>query len=81
MWNRTDEQLSKKFTFSSFEQATEWMQNMVPFISKTNHHPEWKNVYNWVEVSLTTHDAGNTVTAKDNALADEMDRQFNALSK
>jgi len=34
-----------------------------------NHHPEWKNVYNKVEITLTTHDKGNTITEKDRELA------------
>lgn len=40
---------------------------------KLNHHPEWKNVYNTVEVWLSTHDAGNKVTRKDHELALKID--------
>jgi 4a-hydroxytetrahydrobiopterin dehydratase len=42
-------------------------------IEKLNHHPEWSNVYNKVHVSLTTHDAGNTITEKDKQLAEILD--------
>jgi 4a-hydroxytetrahydrobiopterin dehydratase len=40
---------------------------------KHNHHPNWYNVYNKVRIELTTHDAGNIVTEKDKALAEEID--------
>lgn len=41
---------------------------------KMNHHPEWNNVYDKVEITLSTHDAGNTVTEKDRKLADAIDK-------
>jgi 4a-hydroxytetrahydrobiopterin dehydratase len=40
---------------------------------KMNHHPEWTNVYNKVEIRLSTHDAGGTVTQKDYELAKAID--------
>jgi 4a-hydroxytetrahydrobiopterin dehydratase len=40
---------------------------------KMNHHPEWKNVYNMVDVWLSTHDAGDIVTEKDHKLAQKID--------
>ena len=51
----------------------EWMQKASIEIEKLNHHPEWTNVYNKVEVRLTTHDAGNIVTEKDWELARILD--------
>ena len=44
---------------------------------KMDHHPEWKNVYNTVEVWLSTHDAGDIVTEKDKKLAGKIDKLFN----
>ena len=41
---------------------------------KMNHHPNWSNVYNNVEIHLNTHDAGDTVTDKDRKLATEIDK-------
>ncbi len=47
----------------------------VAFIAeKMNHHPDWKNTYNTVEISLSTHDAGNVVTEKDRKLAEQIDK-------
>lgn len=40
---------------------------------KMNHHPEWKNVWNTVEIWLSTHDAGDVVTEKDESLAKKID--------
>jgi 4a-hydroxytetrahydrobiopterin dehydratase len=45
------------------------MQATAELAESMNHHPEWRNVYNLVEITLTTHDAGNALTDKDYALA------------
>jgi 4a-hydroxytetrahydrobiopterin dehydratase len=63
--------LSKTFQFANFISAFGWMTQMAMIAEKMNHHPEWRNVYRRVEVTLTTHDAGG-VTAKDIALAQKM---------
>jgi 4a-hydroxytetrahydrobiopterin dehydratase len=49
------------------------MTRVAILAEKHNHHPWWSNVYNKVEIRLTTHDAGNLVTEKDRALAEEID--------
>lgn len=47
----------------------------VAFLAEAhNHHPNWSNVYNRVEIELTTHDAGNVVTEKDRKLAKAIDQ-------
>jgi 4a-hydroxytetrahydrobiopterin dehydratase len=49
----------------------------VAFIAEQQgHHPNWSNVYNRVEISLTTHDAGNTVTEKDHCLAQAIEAVY-----
>lgn len=63
-WERKGKFLYKTFVFSSFEEAVKAMHELVPFIDKLNHHPEWENVYNKVRVKLTTHDQ-NELTVKD----------------
>ncbi|AXS38869.1 4a-hydroxytetrahydrobiopterin dehydratase [Breoghania sp. L-A4] len=64
--------ITKTFMFNSFSEAFGWMARAALMAEKTNHHPEWFNVYNRVEVTLSTHDAGG-LTAKDIRLAKAMD--------
>lgn len=64
--------ISKTFKFSNFVSAFGFMTQMAIIAEKMNHHPEWFNVYNRVEVKLTTHDSGG-VTELDIALAQAMD--------
>ena len=75
-WKEENNTLIKTFEFSSFEEAMQFMQNATPFISETDHHPTWTNTYNRVEVKLTTHDAGNSVTQKDRKLAKVLDEVY-----
>jgi 4a-hydroxytetrahydrobiopterin dehydratase len=76
-WKEENNTLIKTFEFSSFEEAMQFMQNAIPFISETDHHPTWSNTYNRVEVKLTTHDAGNKITEKDRKLAAYLDKLHN----
>ena len=75
-WQEKNDQLNRSYEFQSFEQAMDWMQEAASFISETDHHPLWSNVYNKVEVWLSTHDAGNIVTEKDRKLAAHLDELF-----
>ncbi len=82
-WTYAKKKLSKKFEFAGFEDAFVFMMGCALEIEKLDHHPEWFNVYNKVNVDLTTHDAGG-VTAKDVALAKIIDKiaaQFSPKSK
>jgi 4a-hydroxytetrahydrobiopterin dehydratase len=63
----------KEFRFKDFNAAFGFMTRVALYADKHDHHPEWSNVYNRVEVTLTTHDAGG-VTDKDVALAHFMDQ-------
>jgi 4a-hydroxytetrahydrobiopterin dehydratase len=56
------------------------MQIAAKEIAIHNHHPEWSNVYNKVSVKLTTHDAGNSITEKDEKLAIALDAIYSSLS-
>ena len=73
---RDDNKIAVKvFKFKDFKCAFSWM-TCVAFVSeKQNHHPEWKNVYNKVEVILTTHDLGR-LSKRDINLAKDMDKEF-----
>lgn len=68
--------IEKTFRFADFNAAFAFMTRAAEMAEEMDHHPEWFNVYNRVEVTLTTHDAGqgeSGVTAKDIALAQAME--------
>jgi 4a-hydroxytetrahydrobiopterin dehydratase len=65
------EAIARTFIFKDFNEAFGFMARAALVAEKTDHHPEWRNVYKTVEVVLTTHDAGG-VTARDIALAAAM---------
>ena len=50
--------LQKTFQFKTFVEAFSWMGRIAFIAEKLNHHPNWSNVYNRVDISLSTHDAG-----------------------
>ena len=77
MWTETDNQLIRDFTFADFSEAFAFMTRVALLAEKMDHHPYWTNVYNKITIELTTHDAGNTVTEKDRALAEAIDRILN----
>ena len=72
-WKEENHKLTKTFIFKSFADAIAWMVKASFAIEKLDHHPEWSNIYNKVHVTLTTHDAGNTITEKDKKLAEILD--------
>ena len=74
MWKEENNQLTRKFTFGDFQEAFAFMTRVAFLAEAHNHHPDWSNVYNQVEIHLTTHDAGNTVTEKDRKLAKAIDQ-------
>jgi 4a-hydroxytetrahydrobiopterin dehydratase len=63
----------KEFRFKDFNAAFAFMSRVALYAERHDHHPEWFNVYNRVDVALTTHDAGG-VSEKDVALAHFMDQ-------
>lgn len=73
MWQEVDNQLYKKFEFKDFSAAFAFMTRVALEAEKMNHHPLWTNVWNRVEIWLSTHDAGNIVTEKDRRLAAKID--------
>ncbi|HCK33130.1 MAG: 4a-hydroxytetrahydrobiopterin dehydratase [Micavibrio sp.] len=65
------QKISRSFKFKDFKEAWAFMSKCADYAEKMDHHPEWSNVYNKVEVTLTTHDAGG-LTQKDLHLAQAM---------
>jgi 4a-hydroxytetrahydrobiopterin dehydratase len=73
MWKNENNTLHRKFEFDDFSAAFGFMTRVALAAEKMNHHPTWKNTYNTVEIWLSTHDAGDTVTEKDEKLAKKID--------
>ena len=74
MWKEEDNKLYCAFTFKNFSEAFAFMTRIAMEAEKMDHHPLWTNVYNKVEIWLSTHDAGDIVTEKDRKLAKAIDR-------
>jgi 4a-hydroxytetrahydrobiopterin dehydratase len=72
-WQEADGRLQRTFTFKDFTEAWGFMSRVALLAEKANHHPNWSNVWNKVEIELTSHDAGNTVTDRDRDLAEKID--------
>lgn len=73
MWIEENNMLKKSFKFKDFQEAFAFMTRVAFLAEEHQHHPNWSNVYNKVEIELTTHDKGNKVTAKDHKLAKAID--------
>lgn len=71
-WTRAGDGIERSYRFADFTRAFAWMTRAALLAEKADHHPEWSNVYNKVEVRLTTHDAGG-ITEKDIDLATAID--------
>ena len=71
-WEQSGDCIKKTFTFKSFIRAFGWMSQIAIWAEKLKHHPEWFNVYNKVEVVLTTHDF-KALSNNDVELAVKMD--------
>jgi 4a-hydroxytetrahydrobiopterin dehydratase len=67
--------LTREFIFADFTQAFAFMTQLALVAEKNDHHPEWLNVYNHVDITLTTHDAGG-LTQRDIDLARSADAAF-----
>src|ERR1700761_5374629 len=74
-WRMADgkDALARSFKFADFKEAFGFMTKVALLAEKMDHHPEWSNVYNRVEIVLTTHDC-NGLSGRDVALAQAIDR-------
>ena len=73
MWSEQNNSLYRQFKFKDFKEAFSFMTQVALIAEKMDHHPKWTNVYNVVEIWLSTHDAGNKVTEKDKKLSKKID--------
>jgi 4a-hydroxytetrahydrobiopterin dehydratase len=65
--------IARRFEFADFSAAWGFMARVALLAERMGHHPEWSNVWNRVDIVLTTHDAGG-LSARDVALAEAIDR-------
>jgi len=72
-WSEEDDALIGEFKFKNFTEAFGFLAQVAILQEKHNHHAKIENMYNHVTLTLTTHDAGNTVTEKDHKLAAEIE--------
>lgn len=76
MWTEQDNKLSRSFTFNNFVDAFSFMTRVAMIAEKMDHHPTWSNTYNKVDVHLSTHDAGDSITDLDRKLAALIDKVY-----
>ena len=73
-WSGDEHALKRQLKFRDFTDAMRFMQACIPEIDRLNHHPEWTNAYNTVDILLTTFDAGKRVTQLDVQLASALNQ-------
>jgi len=71
-WTLKGDGIERSYRFADFVEAFGFMARVALLAEKADHHPEWSNVYNKVNIRLTTHDAGG-ISARDFALARAID--------
>ncbi len=78
-WSHRSQRLYRQFLFRDFKEAFKFMTAVAVEAEALDHHPDWKNVYNRVEVELNTHDLGG-ISALDFDLAQKMEAIFASLT-
>jgi 4a-hydroxytetrahydrobiopterin dehydratase len=73
-WTESEGALRRRFTFKDFSEAFGFMTRVAILAEKANHHPDWSNSWNTVDIALTTHSAGSPVTDNDRNLAAAIDK-------
>ncbi len=76
MWNERDNKLVRQFEFKNFRQAFSFMTEVAMWAERFDHHPDWKNSYNTVTITLTTHSEGGKVTDTDRQMAEKIDETY-----
>ena len=78
-WLEIDGAHYNRFEFANFQEAFAFMTKVARIAEEQDHHPDWSNSWNVVEISLCSHDKGRTVTARDHRLAATIDELQNSL--
>jgi len=73
MWQEKNGELYKQFVFKDFREAFAFMTKVARLAEEQQHHPRWQNIWNTVDIWLSTHEEGSKVTDKDTVLADASD--------
>jgi 4a-hydroxytetrahydrobiopterin dehydratase len=73
-WEERDGGLHREFVFADFSEAFAFMTRVALAAEKADHHPDWSNSWNRVDITLSSHSAGGTVTDADRELAARIDR-------
>jgi 4a-hydroxytetrahydrobiopterin dehydratase len=81
LWTQTDSSLHQQLEFKDFAEAWAYMNAVAVEAEQQDHHPNWSNVWNQVTIDLTSHDKGNTVTARDRKLAAAADEALRRILK
>jgi 4a-hydroxytetrahydrobiopterin dehydratase len=76
-WSHEEDKLKKEFSFDNFRDAMAFITRIAFEAEEQVHHPEIFNVYNTVNIALSTHDAGGKVTDKDLKLANSIESLYN----
>jgi 4a-hydroxytetrahydrobiopterin dehydratase len=79
-WKKESNVLIGHFKFDNFSIAFSFMTQVALLSEKMNHHPDWSNCWNKVDIRLSTHDAGNVITQKDLDLAEGINKIYNAYN-
>ena len=80
-WKEESNTLIGHFQFDNFSMAFSFMTQIALLSEKMNHHPNWSNSWNKVEIRLSTHDAGNVITQKDKDLAEGITKIYNLYNR
>jgi len=73
-WAEEGGALRRRFVFKNFSEAFGFMTRVALLAEAQGHHPDWSNSWNTVDISLTTHSAGSTVTDNDRTFAAAIDK-------
>lgn len=80
-WKEESNALIGHFKFDNFSVAFSFMTQIALLAEKMNHHPDWSNCWNRVDIRLSTHDAGNVITQKDIDLSEGITKIFNSYNR